>query len=218
MICSTTAYRCSPHGSVKPRMALSPRHKLHRLQLAVSTLAKNSNETGLALKGVWYGAELLGKLIGGRAVGETSDKEETPAEALEWSELIESIKADYDDKYFISGKGSMSGYREDCEFADPFVSFKGVSRFKQNVSNLGGLMINPKLDVFEFVEDESNREVRTRWRFSCILDLPWKPLLAAAGGTIHVFDGNLRCSKHIESWDVDPGKVVSQLFRPGKMP
>ena len=78
-------------------------------------------------------------------------------------------------------------------------------------------MINPTLDVFEFVEDESKREVRTRWRFSCILDLPWKPLLAAAGGTVHVFDGNLRCCKHIESWDVDPGKVVSQLLRPGKM-
>lgn len=28
----------------------------------------------------------------------------------------------------------------------------------------------------------------TRWRFSCLLDLPWRPRLAAAGGTTHVID------------------------------
>lgn len=78
-------------------------------------------------------------------------------------------------------------------------------------------MIDPKLDVFEFKRDEARRQIITRWRFSCILDLPWKPLLAAAGGTTHEFDESLRCCKHIESWDVDPGRVVSQLLRPGKM-
>lgn len=28
----------------------------------------------------------------------------------------------------------------------------------------------------------------TKWRFRCILQLPWRPVLAAAGGTQHVFD------------------------------
>jgi hypothetical protein len=34
----------------------------------------------------------------------------------------------------------MAGYAPDCTFADPFVSFTGVDRFKRNVANLGGLM------------------------------------------------------------------------------
>lgn len=35
---------------------------------------------------------------------------------------------------------------------------------------------------------EGENELVTKWRFSAILDLPWRPRLAAAGGTTHVFD------------------------------
>lgn len=35
--------------------------------------------------------------------------------------------------------------------------------------------------------EEAEAELRTRWRFSAILQLPWRPRLAAAGGTTHVF-------------------------------
>lgn len=34
----------------------------------------------------------------------------------------------------------MVAYADDCLFADPFAGFNGVERFKNNVSNLGGLM------------------------------------------------------------------------------
>lgn len=43
-----------------------------------------------------------------------------------------------------------------------------------------------RLDILSFEEGE--QELRTRWRFSATLDLPWRPILAAAGGTTHVFD------------------------------
>lgn len=43
-----------------------------------------------------------------------------------------------------------------------------------------------QLNILEFNEHES--EVQTKWRFSALLELPWKPRLAAAGGTRHVFD------------------------------
>lgn len=42
--------------------------------------------------------------------------------------------------YFISGRGDMADYDPECLFADPFVSFRGVERFKKNVSNLGAFM------------------------------------------------------------------------------
>lgn len=34
----------------------------------------------------------------------------------------------------------MAAYDSNCLFADPFAGFNGVQRFKNNVSNLGGLM------------------------------------------------------------------------------
>lgn len=55
-------------------------------------------------------------------------------------QVLESIRADYAEDYFISGKGEMADYDPECLFADPFVSFRGVERFKKNVSNLGALM------------------------------------------------------------------------------
>jgi len=59
---------------------------------------------------------------------------------LSRDEIMASLRADYESNYFVSGKGDMIAYAPDCVFADPFVSFKGTSRFLQNVSNLGSLM------------------------------------------------------------------------------
>ena len=42
-----------------------------------------------------------------------------------------------------------------------------------------------KLDIYDWKEAEGQLE--TKWRVSGIVQLPWKPLLAAAGGTTHVF-------------------------------
>lgn len=116
----------------------------------------------------------------------------------------------------------MAAYADDCVFADPFASFKGTQRFRNNVSallvvavlgrahlagwclctvlptkvhccasqvsNLGALLTEIQLDLLSFEEGPGPHELTTRWRFSAILDLPWRPRLAAAGGTTHVFD------------------------------
>jgi hypothetical protein len=63
-----------------------------------------------------------------------------PAGVKSVDQVLESIRADYAEDYFISGKGEMADYDPECLFADPFVSFRGVDRFKKNVSNLGALM------------------------------------------------------------------------------
>ena len=104
------------------------------------------------MKAVWYGAEQFGKLIGSTS---QKDSENGPVNVLEgrekvsWPEVLESIRADYDVNYFISGKGDMAVYDPQCTFGDPFVSFKGVDRFKQNVGNLGGLMCGSSDVVFK---------------------------------------------------------------------
>lgn len=43
-----------------------------------------------------------------------------------------------------------------------------------------------KLDITGWEEKET--ELETKWRFSALLSLPWRPRLAASGGTTHVFD------------------------------
>lgn len=186
-----------------------------------SSKAANS-DVGLGLKSVWMGAEALGNVVGAMKKNspapDTQDPASTapstpPSETITRESAIAAIKADYDVNYFVSGAGDMAAYDPQCRFADPFASFTGAERFKRNVGNLGGMLRDIKLDITDWKEDET--AVTTKWKFSAILDLPWKPRLAAAGGTVHRFDpGTGRVVEHIESWDVDPGQVVRSLLKP----
>ncbi|GMH39780.1 hypothetical protein BSKO_07678 [Bryopsis sp. KO-2023] len=170
-------------------------------------------ETGAGLKAVWYASEQFGNLLGMTKGSSDSTTAKTPSEKMTRQEVVESIRADYDQNYFVSGKGDMIAYEEDCLFADPFAGFNGVDRFKKNVGNLGGLMEDVKLDVYDFQED--GNEIKTKWRFSCLLDLPWQPRLAAGGSTTHVLDEDTnKVVKHIEDWDVEPSRVVKELLKP----
>jgi len=159
--------------------------------------------------------EAFGKLASGSKRTENS-AERTGLEVTKMTreQVLDEIRKDYEvNNYFVSGQGEMTAYEPDCEFSDPFVSFKGVERFKENVSNLGSYLKDVKLDILEWKETET--EVDVRWRFSCIVDLPWRPRLAAAGGTTHVLSPETgRVVRHVERWDVEVGRVLRSLLVP----
>ncbi|CAL5221288.1 g3454 [Coccomyxa viridis] len=174
--------------------------------------SQDKPEPGAGLKAVWYGAEQFGNLIG-LAKPRAGKAKNQPQAGISRQDAIAAIRKDYDSNYFVSGQGDMVAYADDCLFADPFAGFNGVERFKKNVSNLGGLMEDIKLDITGWEEKET--ELETKWRFNALLSLPWRPRLAASGGTTHVFDQETGLVvKHIESWNVEPGAVVKSLLNP----
>jgi len=174
---------------------------------------EENEEASVGLKAAWYGAEALGKVVGKDAGDDDETAEAKGVVVVDRASAIASIREDYSQEYFVTGKGAMRAYATECEFSDPFVSFKGLKRFKQNVGNLGGMMRDVDLKITSFEETEEG--VATEWRFSCILDLPWRPALAASGGTRHVIDEETNSVvKHIERWDVEPVKVLKQLLKP----
>ena len=131
---------------------------------------------------------------------------------LEREQVFALLKEDYDQSYFVSGVGELAAYDPDCEFADPFVSFKGVDRFKQNVGNLGGMM---HIDLKITGWDERADELETSWRFSCVLDLPWRPAWPRrAAPRTSLTQPPAKSMRHVERWDVRPGVVVKQLLLP----
>ncbi|EFN57785.1 hypothetical protein CHLNCDRAFT_143130 [Chlorella variabilis] len=136
--------------------------------------------------------------------------EQQAGAALKREQALALIREDFIQNYFVTGQGALAAYDPDCLFADPFASFNGTARFKRNVSNLGGLLTDIDLTLTDWQEGED--ELRTKWRFSATLSgLPWKPLLAAAGGTTFATG---RVCKHIESWDIEPARVLRQLLKP----
>lgn len=199
---------------------------------------EKEEDLGLGLKSVWYAAEALGNVIGATKGGggesdagtnnnakqggsgspSTSSTSFSASSPLPRALALEMLRADYDVDYFISGKGEMRAYAEYCEFRDPFAGFKGTARFKNNVSNLGSSLEEARTDLLSWEEgtEGGGGFLKTTWRFSGIVGLlPWRPRLAAAGSTTHVFDPETGLVvQHIEAWASSPSEVVRSLLRP----
>ncbi|KAK7837971.1 hypothetical protein CFP56_020541 [Quercus suber] len=116
---------------------------------------------------------------------------------------------------FQKGNLTLDAYEEDCEFADPAGSFKGLRRFKRNCTNFGSLLekSNMKLMKWEDFEDKGIGH----WRFSCILSFPWKPILSATGYTEYYFDAQSgKVCRHVEHWNVPKMTLLKQILKPSR--
>lgn len=196
--------------------------RTERRVLSISCEAKNEStrtpptaDASPLVKLAWYGSEAFGKAVA--AFRPSKEAEEDDVEVYDGpvprSEAVALIRKDYERSYFVTGNMNMGIYEADCEFADPFVSFKGLKRFKQNVSNLGSFMEESSLKITDWQEYEDR--IYAKWRFNCILGLPWRPILAATGSTEYFFDSNSgKICKHVENWDISPADGVRQLFKP----
>ncbi|KAK7274300.1 hypothetical protein RIF29_15383 [Crotalaria pallida] len=177
---------------------------------------QNSNNNNNAfLKVAWYSSELLG--IAASAFRSPST-EEAPLRLLDTIDrhaVVESVKQDFQRSYFVTGDLTLNAYEEDCEFADPAGSFKGLQRFKRNCTNFGSLLekSNMKLMKWEDFEDKGIGH----WRFSCILSFPWRPILSATGYTEYYFDAQSgKVCRHVEHWKVPKMALFKQILRPSR--
>jgi hypothetical protein len=173
------------------------------------------------LKAAWFASEQFGKAIGGGKSNSSATVLEKQEENVMTTraETIDLLAKDYEKNYFIGGESEMKAYSSSCVFADPFVSFTGLDRFKQNVGNLGTSLRDVECKVLKTV-DNGVGGVIFYWKFSAVVDaLPWRPKLAASGNTTHVLDDANKVVKHIEAWDVDPWVVLKKLLVPAsKLP
>nr|CAD1844598.1 unnamed protein product [Ananas comosus var. bracteatus] len=129
--------------------------------------------------------------------------------------VIEAIKDDFERSYFVTGNLTLKAYEDDCEFADPAGSFKGLKRFKRNCSNFGSLLEKSNMKLTKW-EDFENKSVG-HWRFNCIMSFPWRPILSATGYTEYYFDAESgRVCKHVEHWNVPKMALLKQIFRPSR--
>ncbi|CAN6240587.1 unnamed protein product [Urochloa humidicola] len=182
------------------------------------TEASSSSENAV-LKAAWYGSELLGiaaSLLRPAPEGVAGgDAEGDAAGALDSGGVVEAIKEDFARSYFVTGNLTMRAYEEDCEFADPAGSFRGLRRFKRNCANFGSLLekSNMKLTKWEDLEEKSIGH----WRFSCVMSFPWRPILSATGYTEYYFDAESgKVCRHVENWNVPKMVLLRQIFRPSR--
>lgn len=54
----------------------------------------------------------------------------------------------------LIGDLTLDAYEEDCEFADPASSFKGLRRFKRNCTNFGSLLVKSNMKLMKWEDYE----------------------------------------------------------------
>ncbi|XP_014515383.1 uncharacterized protein LOC106773182 isoform X2 [Vigna radiata var. radiata] len=192
--------------------------RIHRLRCSGTNPNEESQQpqNNALLKLAWYSSELLG--IAASVFRSPTTEEPPPQRLLQTihrAAIVDTIKEDFQRSYFVTGDLTLNAYEEDCEFADPAGSFKGLQRFKRNCTNFGSLleMSNMKLMKWEDFEDKGIGH----WRFSCILSFPWRPILSATGYTEYYFDAQSgKVCRHVEHWNVPKKALFKQILKPSR--
>ncbi|KAF9614141.1 hypothetical protein IFM89_015460 [Coptis chinensis] len=180
--------------------------------------ANNNEDKNVLIKLAWYSSELLGIAASffrsPASKVEAQDSEFERSCVVDRAQVMENIKEDFERSYFITGNLTLNAYEEDCEFADPAASFKGLGRFKRNCTNFGSLIEKSKMKLTKWEEFEDKGI--GHWSFSCILLFPWRPILSATGYTEYFFDPKSgRVCRHAEHWNVPKMALLKQILRPG---
>ncbi|KAF7010329.1 hypothetical protein CFC21_024750 [Triticum aestivum] len=119
-----------------------------------------SESDNVVLKAAWYGSEALGiaasffRPPSPEADAGAADDGTSESQPVGRAQVAEAIKDDFARSYFVTGNLTLGAYEDDCEFADPAGSFRGLQRFKRNCTNFGSLLekSNMKLTKWEDVE------------------------------------------------------------------
>ncbi|KAK1297002.1 hypothetical protein QJS10_CPB15g00789 [Acorus calamus] len=157
--------------AVRP-ISLSPRRRpsvlLRNLvgETRISGGDPGSRADNAVLKLAWYGSELLGiaasvfrpspSLAGDRDSGGLAGD---GSGSVDRARVVEAVKEDFERSYFVTGNLTLDAYEENCEFADPAGSFKGLSRFKRNCSNFGALLEKSNMKLTKWEEFEACRKL-----------------------------------------------------------
>ena len=220
------APRAAPEAPQKEVYEEAEEEEEEEEDVQAPVVQKEQQATSMGMKGLWAATEAVGSLSAKVAQAadveddEDEDEEEEEEEevpfvpALTRAEAMASIEADYKADYFVTAEGAMDAYAPDCTFSDDFSSYRGVDRFKRNVANLGNFIEEGSLNIDAELQELADGSVRSKWTFSSVLKLPWRPRLAASGTTTHVFDANNRVVEHNERWESDISAVLANLLRP----
>lgn len=211
--------RCNAENPTSSNSSTKPDSQLPTNES--STKPESAPQNAL-LKIAWYGSELLGiaaSFLSPKSNVEAPERDVQLARdgsgAVDRARVVETIKEDFARSYFVTGNLTLDAYEEECEFADPAGSFKGLGRFKRNCTNFGLLIekSNMKLMRWEDFEDKGIGH----WRFSCIMSFPWKPILSATGYTEYYFDTETgKVCRHVEHWNVPKMALLKQILRPSR--
>lgn len=136
--------------------------------------------------------------------------------------VLNAIKDDFDQAYFVTGVLTEAAYDDDCYFADPTVNFTGRDLWKANLQLLVPFLVDPSIELYSLRQLETPPEepmvIFAEWRLKTGLNLFWKPYIDVLGDTTYTLaypDSN-RVVKHVERWNIDGVEALKMVLLPGR--
>lgn len=143
-----------------------------------------------------------------------------PLPAGSTNAIVQRIKADFKQKYFLTGLIDVTIYDQNCLFADPTVQFRGLRLWQRNLQLLVPFLIDPELQLLgikKLGKDETGAQlIKAEWQLTTKLSLPWRPIISLCGATEYTLNEDCnKVVKHIELWSITGTEALLQLFRSG---
>ncbi|KAL1211655.1 hypothetical protein V5N11_023656 [Cardamine amara subsp. amara] len=138
----------------------------------------------------------------------------------DFDDVMEILRSDYGNAYFVTGIFTCEIYSDDCIFEDPTISFKGTELYERNLRLLVPFLEDASIELQSMEKSESSQRnyILATWKLRTYLKLPWKPLISINGSTVYDLDRDLKIVRHVESWDVSALEAIKQIFTINSVP
>lgn len=204
----------------------APRYSLSRHNLSLrnirslrcsASLPENDESTSRILKLAVSGITELLRVLSPKNRREEDWQSEELDVVLNVDDVVEILRSDYLNAYFLTGKFTSGLYADDCLFADPTIKFHGKDRYLQNLELLVPSFDSPSLELEKIEKglDSYLNYVLAKWKLRTYLRFPWRPLISIRGTTTYDLDKDFKIVRHVESWNVSALEAVGQIFALG---
>ncbi|KAG7580715.1 NTF2-like domain superfamily [Arabidopsis suecica] len=176
------------------------------------------NKTPAVLKWAVGGVTELLRLFSGApsssSIPTNKDRSKYELSAGNVDDVMEILRSDYRNAYFVTGILTSSIYSDECIFEDPTISFQGTELYERNLKLLVPFLEDASIELQNMDKSESSERnyILATWKLRTYLKLPWRPLISINGSTVYDLDRDFKIVRHVESWNVSALEAVGQIF------
>ncbi|KAJ0237064.1 Uncharacterized protein HA466_0249840 [Hirschfeldia incana] len=142
------------------------------------------------------------------------DKSDSEVSARDVGDVMEILRSDYGNAYFVTGIFTSAIYSDDCIFEDPTISFQGTELYERNLKLLVPFLEDASIELQNMEKSELSQGsyIQATWKLRTYLKLPWRPLISINGSTVYELDRDFKIVRHVESWSVSAVEAIKQIF------
>jgi Uncharacterized conserved protein (DUF2358) len=123
------------------------------------------------------------------------------------TDIVSLLTADYAQ---FPKHQTYSLYDPKVFFKDPWISFRGVQRYRWMIGFIERSFLEARMDLHAIRQIDDR--IHTDWTLSWVAPMPWKPALRISGRSELALNADGLIQSHIDYWNCSRLDVLKQLF------